>query len=137
MHNSIYLWIYINTRQKESLHPPSLWTSLLRAEMPFPLNPPRPCSFCFWLTCVLLIFSQHNHHGYITGTAAADHNSTIIGAIVDTNSRKGKEEITAMKIAVDKFNKNSDNHKLSLVFGQFTGELYQAALTGWSSLSCS
>ncbi|KAJ9690596.1 hypothetical protein PVL29_012980 [Vitis rotundifolia] len=93
--------------------------------MPFPLNTPSPCFFYFSLTSILLIAS---HLGYITGTAA-DHTSTIIGAIIDANSRKGKEEITAMKIAVDKFNNNSKNHKLSLVFRNFTGELYRAALT--------
>ncbi|RVW29671.1 Glutamate receptor 2.6 [Vitis vinifera] len=93
--------------------------------MPFPPNTPSPCFFYFSLTSILLIAS---HLGYITGTAA-DHTSTIIGAIIDANSRKGKEEITAMKIAVDKFNNNSKNHKLSLVFRNFTGELYRAALT--------
>ncbi|RVW79140.1 Glutamate receptor 2.9 [Vitis vinifera] len=93
--------------------------------MPFPPNTPSPCFFYFSLTSILLIAS---HLGYITGTAS-DHTSTIIGAIIDANSRKGKEEITAMKIAVDKFNNNSKNHKLSLVFRNFTGELYRAALT--------
>ncbi|RVW79167.1 hypothetical protein CK203_051298 [Vitis vinifera] len=68
--------------------------------MPFPLNTQTPCFFCFSLISILLIVS---HHGYITATAA-DITSTIIGAIIDSNSRKGKEEMTAMKIAVDKFN---------------------------------
>ena len=108
----------------------ALACQLVRAEMPFPPNTPSPCFFYFSLTSILLIAS---HLGYITGTAS-DHTSTIIGAIIDANSRKGKEEITAMKIAVDKFNNNSKNHKLSLVFRNFTGELYRAALTGWSSL---
>ena len=103
---------------------------LLRAEMPSPLNSPTPCFIYFSLTSILLIVC---HLGYITGTAV-DDNSTIIGAIIDANSRKGKEEITAIKIAVDKFNNNSKNHKLSLISRNFTGELYGAALTGWSSL---
>ncbi|KAJ9690590.1 hypothetical protein PVL29_012974 [Vitis rotundifolia] len=93
--------------------------------MPFPLNPPTPCFFYFSLTSILLIVS---HLGYITGTAV-DEDSTIIGAIIDANSRKGKEGITAIKIAVDKFNNNSKNHKLSLIFQNFTGNLYRAALT--------
>ncbi|KAJ9690595.1 hypothetical protein PVL29_012979 [Vitis rotundifolia] len=93
--------------------------------MPFPLNSPTPCFIYFSLTSILLIVS---HLGHIIGTAA-DDNSTIIGAIIDANSRKGKEEITAIKIAVEKFNNNSKNRKLSLVFRNFTGELYQAALT--------
>uniref|UniRef100_F6HM63 Uncharacterized protein n=1 Tax=Vitis vinifera TaxID=29760 RepID=F6HM63_VITVI len=94
--------------------------------MPSPLNSPTPCFICFSLTSILLIVC---HLGYITGTAV-DDNSTIIGAIIDANSRKGKEEITAIKIAVDKFNNNSKNHKLSLISRNFTGELYGAALTG-------
>ncbi|KAJ9690576.1 hypothetical protein PVL29_012961 [Vitis rotundifolia] len=110
--------------------------------MPFPLNPPTPGFFYFSLTSILLIVS---HLGYITGTAvdddnstiigaiiddnSHDDNSTIIGAIIDDNSRKGKEEITAIKIAVDRFNNNSKNHKLSLIFRNFTGKLYRAALT--------
>ncbi|KAL6312410.1 hypothetical protein AAG906_029021 [Vitis piasezkii] len=92
--------------------------------MPFPLNTQTPCFFCFSLVSILLIVS---HHGYITATAA-DITSTIIGAIIDSNSRKGKEEMTAMKIAVDKFNNNSKNHKLSIISRDFTGELNRAAL---------
>ncbi|KAL6333558.1 hypothetical protein AAG906_028743 [Vitis piasezkii] len=42
------------------------------------------------------------------------------------------EEMTAMKIAVDKFNNNSKNHKLSIISRDFTGELNRAALIGWS-----
>ncbi|RVW29676.1 hypothetical protein CK203_098319 [Vitis vinifera] len=47
-------------------------------------------------------------------------------AIIDSNSRKGKEEMTAMKIAVDKFNNNSKNHKHSIISADFTGELNRA-----------
>uniref|UniRef100_A0A6N2KGK4 Glutamate receptor n=1 Tax=Salix viminalis TaxID=40686 RepID=A0A6N2KGK4_SALVM len=41
---------------------------------------------------------------------------TNIGAIIDGNSRTGKEEKTAMEIAVQNFNSISRNHKLSLHF---------------------
>ena len=40
--------------------------------------------------------------------------------------------MTAMKIAVDKFNNNSKNHKHSIISRDFTGELNRAALIGWS-----
>ncbi|KAL5774342.1 hypothetical protein ACOSP7_011899 [Xanthoceras sorbifolium] len=39
-----------------------------------------------------------------------------IGAIIDVNSRVGKEEKVAMEIAVQDFNNASQNHKLSLHF---------------------
>ncbi|KAB5560666.1 hypothetical protein DKX38_005623 [Salix brachista] len=45
-----------------------------------------------------------------------DSKVTNIGAIIDYNSRTGKEVRTAMGIAVRKFNSGSPNHKLSLKF---------------------
>ncbi|KAJ4828538.1 hypothetical protein Tsubulata_035962, partial [Turnera subulata] len=52
---------------------------------------------------------------------------TSIGAIVDVNSRIGKEEKTAMEIAVSNFNNKSRNHKLSLHFQHPGGDPLQAA----------
>ncbi|XWS15812.1 hypothetical protein CRYUN_Cryun34aG0033700 [Craigia yunnanensis] len=52
-----------------------------------------------------------------------------IGAIIDANSRMGKEEKTALEIAVGNFNKNnSRNQKLSLYFQDPGREPYKAAL---------
>ncbi|KAB5560667.1 hypothetical protein DKX38_005624 [Salix brachista] len=52
---------------------------------------------------------------------------TKIGAIIDDNSRSGKEVRTAMGIAVRKFNIGSPNHKLSLKFQDSRRSPLQAA----------
>ncbi|KAJ6925965.1 glutamate receptor 2.7-like [Populus alba x Populus x berolinensis] len=57
-----------------------------------------------------------------------DSKVTNIGAIIDINSRTGKEEKTAMEIAVRKFNNGSPNHKLSLNFQDSRSSPLQAAL---------
>nr|XP_034893825.1 glutamate receptor 2.7-like [Populus alba] len=57
-----------------------------------------------------------------------DSKVTNIGAIIDINSRTGKEEKTAMEIAVRKFNNGSPNHKLSLYFQDSRSSPLQAAL---------
>ena len=59
-----------------------------------------------------------------------DSKVTNIGAIIDVNSRTGKEEKTAMEIAVQKFNNGSPNHKLSLYFQDSQNSPLQAARAG-------
>ena len=61
---------------------------------------------------------------------------TNIGAIIDVNSRTGKQEKTAMEIAVRKFNNGSPNHKLSLYFQDSRSSPLQAALAGNILLLC-
>ncbi|KAL6312407.1 hypothetical protein AAG906_028488 [Vitis piasezkii] len=78
-----------------------------------------PCSL---FIVFLLILS----HAYII---AADYKPTNIGAIVDASSRKGKEEKTAMEIAISRYNRDSKNLQLFLHFGNSTGEPIQAAFT--------
>ncbi|KAF9683635.1 hypothetical protein SADUNF_Sadunf04G0034400 [Salix dunnii] len=56
-----------------------------------------------------------------------DSKVTSIGAIIDYNSRTGKEMRTAMGIAVRKFNNGSPNHKLSLKFQDSRRSPLQAA----------
>ncbi|PNT39670.2 hypothetical protein POPTR_004G052500v4 [Populus trichocarpa] len=56
-----------------------------------------------------------------------DSKVTNIGAIIDVNSRTGKEEKTAMEIAVQKFNNGSPKHKLSLYFQDSRSSPLQAA----------
>jgi hypothetical protein len=51
---------------------------------------------------------------YYGAEAAIANEVTNIGAIIDVNSRIGKEEKIGMEIAVQNFNKNSNTHKLSL-----------------------
>ena len=55
---------------------------------------------------------------------------TNIGAIIDVNSRTGKQEKTAMEIAVKKFNNGSPNHNLSLYFQDSRRSPLQAARAG-------
>ncbi|KAB5534086.1 hypothetical protein DKX38_017172 [Salix brachista] len=59
--------------------------------------------------------------------AASTNKVTNIGAIIDGNSRTGKEEKTAMEIAVQNFNSISRNHKLSLHFKNPQADPLQAA----------
>jgi len=51
---------------------------------------------------------------YYGAEAAIANEVTNIGAIIDVNSRIGKEEKIGMEIAVQNFNKSSNTHKLSL-----------------------
>ncbi|XP_011027731.1 PREDICTED: glutamate receptor 2.9-like isoform X2 [Populus euphratica] len=56
-----------------------------------------------------------------------DSKVTNIGAIIDVNSRTGKEERTAMEIAVQTFNNGSPNHMLFLYFQDSRSSPLQAA----------
>ncbi|XP_031252840.1 glutamate receptor 2.7-like [Pistacia vera] len=72
-------------------------------------------NFRFFLTC----------HG--VEAANSDTGVTNVGAIIDENSHIGKQEITAMNIAVQSFNSNSRNHKLSLHIRDHGRDPFQAA----------
>ncbi|KAK4858657.1 hypothetical protein QYF36_020040 [Acer negundo] len=62
------------------------------------------------------------------GDEGADSYKLInIGAIIDVNSRNGKEKKVAMEIAVQDFNSVSQNHKLSLHFQGPERDTLQAA----------
>ncbi|TXG47513.1 hypothetical protein EZV62_026807 [Acer yangbiense] len=62
------------------------------------------------------------------GDEGADSYKLInIGAIIDVNSRNGKEKKVAMEIAVQDFNSASQNHKLSLHFQDPERDTLQAA----------
>ena len=65
------------------------------------------------------------------GDEGADSYKLInIGAIIDVNSRNGKEKKVAMEIAVQDFNNVSQNHKLSLHFQDPERDTLQAASAG-------
>ncbi|KAJ4703590.1 Glutamate receptor [Melia azedarach] len=98
-------------------------------EAPFPL-PHTPLIrvtrrwFFYTELITFLLFLSH-------GVKAANSNNdeiTKIGAIVDVHSHIGKEEITAMKIAVQNFNTNSRNHKLSLQIREHGSDPFRAAM---------
>ncbi|XP_059663865.1 glutamate receptor 2.9-like isoform X2 [Cornus florida] len=90
---------------------------MVKPKMPFELatisTSSKPTFFFSILISFLLLFS----YGSIT---TADNKSTSIGAIIDVNSHSGKEQKTAMQIAVQEFNNNSIDHKLSLHFSNFS-----------------
>ncbi|KAK3039915.1 hypothetical protein RJ639_027750 [Escallonia herrerae] len=56
----------------------------------------------------------------------ADASTIDIGAILDVDSRAGKEQKTALTVAVSNFNRNSEKHKLAIHFVNSTGEPLQA-----------
>ncbi|MFQ6644625.1 hypothetical protein Gotur_019375, partial [Gossypium turneri] len=63
---------------------------------------------------VLILFSCINIISKGVQAKEDDHKVTNIGAVIDVTSRTGKEEITAMEIAVQSFNNKLNNHGLSL-----------------------
>ncbi|KAG5247028.1 glutamate receptor [Salix suchowensis] len=68
----------------------------------------KPCILLSVLITFLPIFSNG------VEAAIGTNNATNIGAIIDVNSRIGKEEKTALEMAVQNFNLISTNHELSL-----------------------
>ncbi|XP_062013045.1 glutamate receptor 2.7-like isoform X2 [Rosa rugosa] len=61
--------------------------------------------------------AEHNKRGQTSEFEAEDEkNVTNIGAIIDVNSRIGKEQKAAMEVAAENFNKQSDTHELILHF---------------------
>ena len=63
--------------------------------------------------------------------AANEEKITNIGAIIDVNSRIGKEQKVAMEIAARNFNNSSKKQKLSLHFQDSRRETLIAASTGY------
>ncbi|KAJ4827354.1 hypothetical protein Tsubulata_049128 [Turnera subulata] len=79
----------------------------------------------FWLLSLLLLPFL-----FIVPSGAEvpdkDDKITKVGAIIDINSRIGKEEKTAIEMAVQNFNDSSKYHKLSLYFQDSQGSPLQA-----------
>lgn len=59
-----------------------------------------------------------------------NNNFKNIGAIIDVDSRLGKEEKVAVEVAVQNFNDSSRNHKLSLHFQGPERDSLQVASAG-------
>ncbi|CAI9782035.1 unnamed protein product [Fraxinus pennsylvanica] len=59
----------------------------------------------------------------------AEHSSTNIGAIIDVDSRVGKEQKMAMIMAVQNFNNNSRNHRLKIYFRKTSEDPVQTVST--------
>lgn len=64
-------------------------------------------------------------------TMISDNNVISVGAIVDVNSRTGKEQLVAMDIAAQSYNNStSNNHKLALYFWNSTKDPLRAIKLG-------
>ncbi len=97
--------------------------------MPFPFiivsrTVSKPLFFPVLICYFLFILFPHG------GQANYKNQVIKIGAIVDVNSRIGKEELTAMKIAAQNFNKDSMNRKVSLYFLDSSRDPQQVASAG-------
>ncbi|KAK4259694.1 hypothetical protein QN277_006001 [Acacia crassicarpa] len=75
----------------------------------------------FWLFFLLLI-SSFFYHSYGDGYTKV----TRIGALIDVNSRVGKEQQIAMEIGAKKYNNTSKAHKLALHFRNASEEAFRA-----------
>lgn len=82
------------------------------------------------LASLLVMLSQ-------VSVVEADNIITNIGGILNDNSRVGKEQKTAMDIAVHNFNQKSTMHNLALHYHKLDGDLLQAAYAGQYSFSVS
>ncbi|XP_054778740.1 glutamate receptor 2.7-like isoform X2 [Prosopis cineraria] len=79
----------------------------------------------FWLFFLLLI-SCVLLQGYGDDESAKGDTKVIrIGAIIDVNSRIGKEQQLAMEIEAQNYNKTSKTHKLALYFQNATKEAFR------------
>ncbi|CAI9783706.1 unnamed protein product [Fraxinus pennsylvanica] len=95
--------------------------------MPFHLSRRKPVSklSCF-SSLVLAYFLFTFCFGLVV---EADKSVTNIGAIIDVDSRVGKEQKTAMILAVQSFNDNSRNHRLNIYFKDTSKDPVQAVST--------
>ncbi|CAI9292777.1 unnamed protein product [Lactuca saligna] len=71
-----------------------------------------------FLVSVILSFSL---------TTIAENRTTNIGVIIDERTRAGKEQKTAIEIAVQKLNSGSKDHKLAIYFTNSSGDPLEAA----------
>ncbi|XP_054779161.1 glutamate receptor 2.7-like isoform X1 [Prosopis cineraria] len=78
----------------------------------------------FWLFSFLLI-SCVIFHGYGDESTKGDTEVIRIGAIIDVNSRIGREQQIAMEIEAQNYNNTSKTHKLALYFRNATKEAFR------------
>ncbi|MBA0569618.1 hypothetical protein Golob_003337 [Gossypium lobatum] len=84
---------------------------------------------------MLILFSCINIISKGVQAKEDDHKVTNIGAVIDVTSRTGKEEITAMEIAVQSFNNKLNNHGLSLYVQNHGKDPMLAAAAGINSVA--
>ncbi|KAE9613558.1 hypothetical protein Lal_00016054 [Lupinus albus] len=74
--------------------------------------------------CLLIPFALIN--GYQAKATNADSKVISIGAIIDINSRIGKEQQVAMDIAAQSYNNTSNSYKLALYFQDLSNDHFKA-----------
>ncbi|GJU05553.1 glutamate receptor 2.9-like protein [Tanacetum coccineum] len=78
------------------------------------------------LSKLIFIFFVSNILSHVSVTIALNR-TTNIGVIIDESSRAGKEQKTAIEIAVQKLNSGSNDHKLAIHFKNSSGDPLEAA----------
>ena len=91
----------------------------------------KPWLFLLVVLIISLLFLSNEAEA----ASLNDSQVTDVGVIIDVSSRKGKEVITAMEIAVQNFNNSSSNHKLNLQIHDRGKYPLQAAIAGFRSPS--
>ncbi|OIW10389.1 hypothetical protein TanjilG_05537 [Lupinus angustifolius] len=77
--------------------------------------------FSFYLLIPFVLIN-----GYQAETTNADSKVISIGAIIDINSRIGKEQQVAMDIAAQRYNNTSNTYKLALYFQDLSDDPFKA-----------
>ncbi|KAJ1387550.1 Solute-binding protein family 3/N-terminal domain of MltF [Sesbania bispinosa] len=91
--------------------------------MHFTSTNPQPLAG-FWLSYLFISFLLII--GYQADPTNGDNKVISIGAIIDLNSRAGKEEKVAIELAAQNYNNNSKYHKLTLHFKDSGGVALRA-----------
>ncbi|KAL5772297.1 hypothetical protein ACOSQ2_012221 [Xanthoceras sorbifolium] len=100
-------------------------THLLDMPQDYVNKVPRPWFFFLVLLITVSLLFLSNE---VEAASMNDSQVTDVGVIIDVSSRKGKEVITAMEIAVQNFNSSSRNHKLNLHIRDHERQSLQAAM---------
>ncbi|KAJ1387551.1 Solute-binding protein family 3/N-terminal domain of MltF [Sesbania bispinosa] len=83
-----------------------------------------PSTIPLWLSYLFISFVLTN--GYQAEPTNGDNKVISIGAMIDVNSRIGKEQRVAMDIAAQRYNNTSKTHKLALHFQEPTKDPFRA-----------
>ena len=81
------------------------------------------------LSKLIFILFILNILSHVSVTKALNQ-TTNIGVIIDQSSRAGKEQKTAIEIAVQKLHSGSKDHKLAIHFKNSSGDPLEAASSG-------
>lgn len=96
--------------------------------MHFPSTSPQVLPII--ISIFYLVISLFLFNGYQAEVTNEDSKVISIGAIIDVNSRVGKEQRVAMDIAAQSFNNTSKTYKLALYFQETTKDSFRATSLG-------